>query len=107
MIPRFAHVLALPLLLAAGAAVAQDSTSPPPGAAQVRKACAADIQRLCPDAQPGRGGGLRMCLRQHQNDLSADCRSAMAAMRQQRQHGQGQGPGANAPPPGPNGPPQS
>jgi hypothetical protein len=108
MIPRFARVLVLPVLLAAGAAAARQA-SPPPGGAQVRKACAADIQRLCPDAKPGPGGGLRMCLRDHQNDLSADCRSALAAMRQQRQHGQGQGQGseAGAPPSAPDGSPQS
>jgi Cysteine rich repeat len=105
MIPRLARVLVLPLLLAAGAAVAQDASSPPPGAMQVRKACAADIQRLCPDAQPGHGG-LRMCLRDHQNDLSADCRSALAAMRQHRPHGQGQG-GEGAQPQAPESSPQS
>jgi hypothetical protein len=111
MTPRFARVLALPVLLAAGVAVAQGMSSPPPGAAQARKACAADIQRLCPDAKPGPGGGLRMCMREHQNDLSADCKNAMAAMRQQRQQGQGQGQAQgqapNAPPPAPNGSPQS
>jgi Cysteine rich repeat len=106
MIPRLARVLVLPALLAAGVAVAQDASSPPPGAMQVRKACAADIQRLCPDAQPGHGG-LRMCLRDHQNDLSDDCRSALAAMRQHRPHGQGQGPDAGAPPSSPESSPQS
>ena len=107
MTPRLARVLALPVLLAAGVAAAQGMSSPPPGAAQARKACAADIQRLCPDAKPGPGGGLRMCLRDHQNDLSAECRSALATMRQQRQHGQGQGPNAGGPPAAPNAPPQS
>jgi Cysteine rich repeat len=97
MISRLARVLVLPVLLAAGAAGAQQG-SPPPGAAHVREACAADIQRLCPDAQSGRGG-VRMCLRDHQNDLSDNCRSALSAMRQQPRQGQGQGPDADAPPP--------
>ncbi|HEY2051973.1 MAG TPA: cysteine rich repeat-containing protein [Caulobacteraceae bacterium] len=102
MKPRFARILLLPALLAAGVAVAQES-SPPPGAAHVRKACAADIQRLCPDAKPGPGGGLRACLRDHQNDLSADCRSALAAMRSHRPQGQG---GGAPPASGPDGSPQ-
>lgn len=93
MTSRLARLLVLPVLLAAGAAAAQQG-SPPPGAAHVRQACAADIQRLCPDAQPGRGG-VRMCLRDHQNELSDDCRSAIAAMRQHHRQGQD----ADAPPP--------
>ena len=102
MTPRLARILALPVLLAAGVAAAQQ-TAPPQGGGQVRKACAADIQRLCPDAKPGPGGGLRMCLRDHQNDLSPDCKSALAAMRQRARERQGGD--MQSPPPGPS--PQS
>jgi hypothetical protein len=95
MIPRFARFLVVPALLVAGAAAAQQTMTPPPGAVQVRKACAADIQRLCPDAKPGQGGGLRMCLREHRNDLSPECRAALMAAHQQRQ-----GSGPQTPPQG-------
>ena len=92
MIPRFARVLVLPVLLAAGAAAAQQA-SPPPGAGQVRKACAADIQKYCGDQQAG--PGRRQCMQAHQNDFSPECKDAMAKMRASMPQG---GPGG--PPPG-------
>lgn len=72
------------LSLIAGAAVAQPAGG---GRAALREACAADFQKVCPDAKPGPGGGLRECVRAHFSDLSDGCKSAIAQMRAQRQGG--------------------
>ncbi len=49
--------------------------------AKVREACKADIQKFCADAEAGRP--TFQCMRQHQDDLSDGCKSAMASMRGQ------------------------
>jgi hypothetical protein len=100
MTSRLARILVLPVLIAAGAAAAQQA-SPPPGVAHVRKLCMADIQRLCPDVQPGHGA-IAMCLRDHQNDVSADCRSALQAARERARERHA----ADAPPAETNSPPR-
>lgn len=74
-------------LAIAGAAVAQQ----PAGRGMVRQACAADIQKLCPDAKPGPGGALRECIVSHQDQLSEGCKSALAQMRAARMQGGGGG----------------
>jgi Cysteine rich repeat len=99
MTSRLARVLVLPVLLAATAAAAQQASPPP--RPQVRQLCAADVQRLCPQLQPGHGA-IAACLKDHMNDVSADCRSALAAMRErarQRQGDQAQPPAADSSPP--------
>ncbi|HTX48256.1 MAG TPA: hypothetical protein VME40_02590 [Caulobacteraceae bacterium] len=64
------------------------------GGGGVRQACAADIQKACPDAKPGPGGGMRECIRDHWDQLSDGCRAAITKMRAQRQQqGGGQGGG--------------
>ena len=40
----------------------------------VRQACSADAQRLCPDRE-----GRSQCMRAHQADLSQSCKDALAA----------------------------
>jgi len=40
------------------------------------KACGDDAKRLCPKEEPGHGGVLR-CLRDHEADLSSECRDAL------------------------------
>ena len=57
----------LAVALAAGTpARAQESEAP----------CAADAERLCPDAGPGRGEQMR-CLRQNRDSLSETCRTSI------------------------------
>lgn len=91
-----------------GLAAAQtDNPPPPPGASDsgppqdggghgeghgghggpLRQACMADFQKLCADAQPG-GGRVFQCLRQHQDQLSDGCKTAIANM---HPHRDGQG----------------
>jgi len=55
--------------------------APPPGAAGVRKACAADFARLCPGVDHA---GMRQCIAGKLNQLSGGCKSAIAAMRAAR-----------------------
>ena len=46
-----------------------------------RTACAADVQNLCPGVQPG-GGRILACLKQHKDQVSDGCKSAvMGAMK--------------------------
>ncbi len=45
----------------------------------LRKACAEDVKKLCPDVKPGEGR-IAQCLKQHTQDLSQGC----ADMMQQR-----------------------
>jgi hypothetical protein len=83
---------------AARAAAQEPPASPPPSqnaAANLggRKACMADMQKFCADAEPG-GGRKMACMRQHQDELSDACKTALAerrAMRRQRQADQGEG----------------
>jgi len=41
------------------------------------RACDADIQKFCKDVTPG-GGRLVSCLREHESELSADCKASLA-----------------------------
>lgn len=41
-----------------------------------QQACKDDVSRFCADVQPGRGGIVR-CLREHEAELSSECRAAM------------------------------
>jgi Spy/CpxP family protein refolding chaperone len=55
-------------------------------------ACAADIEALCPEAEPGHG--RFRCMLSHREDVSAECRETM---REQRRGGRGHGPGPFGP----------
>lgn len=59
-------------------------------AAQGPPACKGDVQRFCPQVQPG-GGRIVQCLRGHEAELSAACKDALAGM------GRGQGMRGRAP----------
>jgi len=44
--------------------------------AQMRAACSGDVQRLCSGVQRGHGA-VAQCMRQHESELSSQCREAM------------------------------
>jgi hypothetical protein len=88
----FCAVLALGL--AAGAAFAQPAGGDGGGGggrgAAVRTACAADIQKFCPNAQMG--PDMRKCIRGNFSSLSDSCKTALQQMRAAHQeHSQGGG----------------
>lgn len=64
------------LLMAAPVACAQ--TPPPAGSRQIVRACAGDIDRLCPGVPPGQGR-IKACMKQHVTQLSAPCFDALMA----------------------------
>jgi hypothetical protein len=76
-----ASLAVLAAALGGGAGWAQPADSPPPAAGpSPREACAADVKRLCADTQPG-GGQVMQCMRQHRDELSDSCKSALMAAR--------------------------
>ena len=89
---------ALAATLAAGSIAAAQPAGGGGGGrgAGIREACAADIQKACPDAKPGPGGGMRECIQGHWDQLSDGCKAAITKMRAMRQQ---QGGGGGGPPP--------
>ena len=70
---RFAAiVLSLSLLAAAQPAAAFDQA--------VIGYCKSDIQRLCPDVQPG-GGRILQCLKSHKQEMTVGCAQGLAKMK--------------------------
>jgi hypothetical protein len=79
------------VLATAGIAQAQTASPAPPASpdaasarAQVREACASDVQKLCPDLQ---GREVRKCLRQNLEKASAACRDAVSKAPRRGGHG--------------------
>jgi hypothetical protein len=66
--------------LAAGLALASVAAAQPQGG-DVAQLCKADIQKLCPDAKMGPGGGMRECVTSHFAQLSQPCQDAIKKMR--------------------------
>jgi hypothetical protein len=62
-------------LLTAPAALAQNAS--PQALNEARAACETDVQNLCAGVPAG-GGRIIACLKQHQNDVSSGCKSAIA-----------------------------
>ncbi len=47
---------------------------------EAHQACDADVQKFCKDVQPGQGRLIK-CLREHDKELSAECRAKMSEPR--------------------------
>jgi hypothetical protein len=77
------------------AAFADDATPPPtPGP---MAACRQDVQTLCPGVQRG-GGRIAECLKSHETEVSAGCKTAMKEAHARRaQQPPGSQPPATAP----------
>ena len=66
------------------------------GAPGVKKACAADMQKLCPGiADPH---AARQCMKSHMADVSPDCHSAIAAAKAARAERKADAASATTPP---------
>ncbi len=63
--------------LGASAALAQQA----PATTPATRPCEADVARLCPGVTPGQGG-IRQCLRQNADQLSAECKAHIAQARE-------------------------
>jgi hypothetical protein len=57
------------------------SGSPRQGMSELRSACAADAQKLCPGVQPG-GGRILQCLKEHKDEVSEGCKQAVLKAQQ-------------------------
>jgi hypothetical protein len=73
------------------AAFADDATPPPTGGPMA--ACRQDVQTLCPGVERG-GGRIMACLKSHETDVSAGCKTAMKEAHARR----GQQPSGSEPP---------
>lgn len=51
-----------------------------PAGAQTKNPCAEDAAKLCKDVKPG-GGRLAKCLKEHEKDLSPQCKESIEAAR--------------------------
>ncbi|MGE5256509.1 MAG: cysteine rich repeat-containing protein [Hyphomicrobiales bacterium] len=52
-----------------------------PAEAQTKNPCAGDIAKYCKDVTPG-GGRLVQCLKQHESELSAECKAGQEKARE-------------------------
>ncbi len=77
----FVGDLLRPQLLSAQTASPQLSADP-------RTACAADVQKLCPNVPQG-GGRIIACLKQHKEEVSDRCKQAIVSAMQQSRGGAG------------------
>jgi hypothetical protein len=77
------------LAVAAASAPAAEDTKKGDGSA-VRAACQADVQKLCPNIQPG-DGRIKHCMRENRASVSDQCKAAMKEAHRERQQ--------SAPPP--------
>ena len=97
---KWTSLLILGIALGGRIAAAQQPAGPTsPILGQVRAACLADVQKLCPNVQPG-GGRIIDCLAQRKDDVSAPCKQAIIQARQAQGPVQGQAQ-RPAPTPGP------
>jgi hypothetical protein len=55
------------------------------GAEMGGRQCASDIQKFCKDVTPGQGRIIQ-CLKSHQNELSDDCKQAIAQKKARPKH---------------------
>ena len=78
-------ILSLAIALASSTAAASFAQGGPAGGG-LRQACGADMAKLCPNAAPG--DARRQCMRDHRDQLSDACKSAIAAAMAARQAGQ-------------------
>jgi hypothetical protein len=67
---RIGHVVCASVLLITPMASAQQP--PVPSRMEVMRACAGDVDRLCPGVPPGQGR-IKACMKEHISQLSAPC----------------------------------
>jgi len=78
-----AVVLSLSLALPARLVFADSAQPPQKGP----RPCKADVQKFCSEVKPG-GGRIIECLKEHENDLSPQCKAALEKGMKPRSNGQ-------------------
>jgi hypothetical protein len=73
------------------------SPVPPQAPADPRVACAADVQKLCPNVPQG-GGRIIACLKQHRDEVSQGCKQAIISTMQRSGGGTGSAAGTTPAP---------
>jgi hypothetical protein len=53
---------------------------------EISQGCKADVAKLCKDVKPG-GGRIRKCLKEHQAQLSAQCKKDLGQAKEARRKG--------------------
>ena len=82
-LPALLVLAGLPLALSATTAAAQSTPAPTAAVSDVRTACKADMDKLCPAAE--RGDGRRSCIEANKDKFSDACKTARAAAATQRE----------------------
>jgi hypothetical protein len=85
------------VLCAAAAVLSMTAAAMAQGAPNVKEACAADMQKLCPGISDRHAA--RQCMRSHMADVSPDCRSAFEAAKAARAERKDEAPSSGGPPP--------
>lgn len=80
MLVRIPAVL---LMISAALSVAAADTPRNQEIAALRTACKADIERLCPDVEPGQGR-LKECLMSHKEQMSVGCIEALRKFKKEK-----------------------
>ncbi|HEX8955451.1 MAG TPA: cysteine rich repeat-containing protein [Burkholderiaceae bacterium] len=75
-------LLLISTLLSAGSVWAEN----PPAKLDRLSDCRTDLQKLCPNVQPG-GGRLMACLKDNKENVSDACKQRMQQIRQSRKDG--------------------
>ncbi len=91
-VTRHARWVSVCAVLGVGAVTAQQpSQNMDAVLVQLKQICQSDIQRLCPNVQPG-GGRIIKCMSEHQDEISPTCKQAIAQADQTVAQGQGANP---------------
>ena len=72
----------------AGLLVVQFALADAAAAGDARVACKGDYQRLCNNVSPG-GGRIAQCFKQHESELSSQCKTALVEAKAERDKTQG------------------
>lgn len=53
---------------------------------EVKEACHEDYEKFCGDVEPG-GGAIKKCMKQHEQELSQNCKDEVNKMKKKKHHG--------------------
>lgn len=77
----------VPIALAACVALPSYAADAAASAPHGDGACKADIEKLCPNVQPGEGR-IKACMKEHRKELSKECKQDLMKARKARKGGE-------------------